>query len=129
MARKHPSRGRQFYRAPTSIPGIPQVTCDALDLLAEPGLSAAAVRASLEAWRWYVQIPSGPRRLEKDPIDEAVGEGARTTLDAAVAALSEREARPLRRRIAALDDRFLSTTVPDPSVPSTQPWWQRRDWF
>lgn len=129
MARKRPPRGRQFYRPPTTIPGIPQATCDALDLLAEPELSSASVKAALDEWHWYVQIPSGPRRLEKDPYDEHVGERARTTLDDAVATLSERDAKPLARLIAALDDYFLSTTVPDPSVPSSRHWWQRRDWF
>jgi hypothetical protein len=129
MARKHPSRGRQFYRPPTVIPGVPRATCNALDLLAEPELGAASVKAALDRWRWYVQIPSGPRRLEKDPYDEDVGERARTTLDDALAALDDRAARPLRRLVADLDDHFRSTTVPDPSVPSTRHWWQRRDWF
>ncbi|MEU6698956.1 hypothetical protein [Pseudonocardia sp. NPDC046786] len=129
MGRKRPSRGRQFYRPPTTIPGVPQRTCDALDRLDEFELSAASVKEALDRWYCYTRIPTGQRRLEKDPSDEDAGERARTTLDAAVAALEEREARPLRRLIAAMDERFLATTVPDPSVPATRPWWQRRDWF
>lgn len=129
MGRKHPPRARLFHRPPTSIPGVPPGTCDALDRLDDPELSAASVKDALERWRWYTSIPCGQRRLEKDPYDEDVGREARTRLDDAVAALDERDARPLRRVIAALDERFLATTVPDPSVPPTRPWWQRRDWF
>lgn len=129
MGRKRPTRGQQFYRRPVSVPGLPPGTIQALDQLAEPELSAAAVADALDQWRWYIEIPVEPRRLEKDPYDEWVGEAARIRLDAAVAALPVREARPLRRMVAALDRRFLSVTVPDPSVSSLAPWWQRRDWF
>ncbi|GAA1393649.1 hypothetical protein GCM10009613_40430 [Pseudonocardia kongjuensis] len=115
--------------APSQVRGLPPRTIQALDQVAEPELSAAAVADALDQWRWYIEIPVGPRRLEKDPYDEWVGESARIRLDAAVAALPVREARPLRRMVAALDRRFLSATVPDPSVPAGAPWWQRRDWF
>jgi len=35
-------------------------------------------------------------------------------------------ARELRRMVEALDEVFLSRTLPDPGVPEEQPWWTRR---
>ena len=87
MGRRRPTRGQQFYRRPVSVRGLPLGTIQALDQLAEPESSAAAVADALDQWRWYIEIPAGPRRLEKDPYDEWVGESARIRLDAAVAAL------------------------------------------
>ena len=109
--------GRQFYRPPASIPAAPQGrTCDALDLLAEPETGAASIKEALDRWRWYTRIPSGPRRWEKAPRRgrrrARSNESRRRCRDSRRA-----EARPLRRLVAALDERFLSTTVPDPSLP------------
>lgn len=67
--------------------------------------------------------------LEKDPFAEDMGVTARTVLEMAIHALGRRQARPLRRVVDRLDRSFLAVTVPDPSVDSHRPWWQRRDWF
>lgn len=130
MGRKHPPRWRRVGRPPAaSIPGLPRSTSEALDRLDRVDVGSHKVRWALQAWDHYTRIPRGPRRLEKDPSDEDSGARARTTLDAATAALARRRARPLRRIIERMDRRFLDTTVPDPSTDRARPWWQRRDWF
>lgn len=129
MGRKRSRRRLQPRRTPTIARGLPRSTAARLDELRDAGLSAAQVKEALDLWDRYMRIPGGPRRLEKDPSDEDMGERSRAVLDAAVEELPEGAAKPLKRLIIEMDKRFLATTVPDPSVPTTRPWWQRRDWF
>lgn len=108
---------------------MPGSTCRALDQLQRPEIGSHQVANALHAWQRYTRIPRGPRRWEKDPSDETMGASARSVLETAIHALGGHHARPLRVVVDRLDRAFLATTVPDPSVDSGRPWWQRRDWF
>ncbi|ANY07341.1 hypothetical protein [Pseudonocardia sp. HH130630-07] len=128
MGRRHPPRGRRFYRPPASIQGLPRTTCHALDLLDDPGPCAAEVGWALRFWDHYTRIPPEQHRGARDPFEEDGAERAWDVLESAVAALDERSAAPLRRRVRTMNERLLTGSVPLPAAPPGRPWWQRRDW-
>lgn len=129
MPRNRPGTLRAQGRT-VPIPGVPLSTAYALERLHSRRLSSGRVRIALAGWQQATRMPAGFCCYHWDCDhcwwDEDGPPHDRDVLDAAMAALSARHARPLRALVAQADHLAQAKIVQDPAADPNLPWWWRR---
>jgi hypothetical protein len=137
MPRRRPAQLREdtparFARPVPHLPGVPKAALHSLLRWEQRHLWPGAVAEAHQKYRRHVNQPG--RLLYGMPggvcpccIDYyGLADDPCGILEVALAQLSRRDGRALRRMVAALDDRLQARSLPDPWAPPEWPWWRRR---